>query len=99
MTKGFVHPLKPCRSTAHMIVAMARHAMPAQKTTYELVQMLLLIGKDQFHIKPTIIAIAPAAKSPFSRSAIGRLLPIHWPVTLPSIAVAIAGIVEKMPSG
>src|SRR6185295_6412326 len=82
-----------------MIVAIATQAMPAEKTTYELVQMLLLIGNDQFHIKPIIIPRAPTAKSPLSRSWIGRFEPIHWPARLPSIAVPIAGSVENGPSG
>src|SRR5690348_7224805 len=99
MTNGFVHPLMPRRSTTHMIVAMATVAIPAQNTTYELLQMLLLIGNDQFHIRPTIIPIAPIANMPFNRSASGFLVPSHWPSRLPSIAVATAGIVEKMPSG
>src|SRR5512142_2949798 len=82
-----------------MIVAIATPAIPPVNTTYELVQMLLLIGDDQFHIKPAIIPSAPTANSPLRRSVIDRLVPIHWPARLPSIAVAIAGKVEKIPSG
>src|SRR3712207_7861584 len=72
MTKNFVHRRQPCTSTIHMIVASATHAMPAVKTTYELVQIPLLIGNDQFHIRPTIMPSAPAANRPLSRSASGR---------------------------
>src|SRR5215471_5395739 len=99
MTNGFVHPFTFCTSTIHMMVAIASIAMPAQNTTYELVQMLLLIGNDQFHMSPAIMPNAPTANMPFSRSLSGRLDPIHWPARLPSIAVAIAGIVDRMPSG
>ena len=62
--------------------------------------MLLLIGNDQFHISPTIIPSAPAREEPVEplderplacRSSV--------PARLPSIAVPIAGIVERMPSG
>src|SRR5215467_14173237 len=99
MTNGFVHLFMLCTSTIHMIVAMDTAAMPAQNTTYELVQMLLLMGNDQFHIRPTIMPSAPAANSPFRRSFSARFEPIHCPARLPSIAVAIAGIVDRMPSG
>src|SRR5215831_5310694 len=99
MTNGFVHRFMLCTSTIHMIVAMDTAAMPAQNTTYELVQMLLLIGNDQFHIRPAIMPSAPAPKRPMMRSFSGRLVPIHWPARLPSIAVAMAGIVERIPSG
>src|ERR1043165_2183754 len=61
--------------------------------------MFLLIGKDQFHIKPTIIPIAPTAKSPFSRSSIDRGLRIQPPARMPSSVVPTAGIVENRPSG
>src|SRR5436190_22878086 len=99
MTNGFVQPFTCWISTIHMIVAIERAAIPAVKTTYELLQMLLLMGNDQCHIRPTIMPRAPAANSPFSRSRSGRGLPIHRPAKFPSIAVAIAGIVERIPSG
>src|ERR1043166_4236079 len=99
MTNGLVHHFTCCTSTIHMIVAIATQAIPAVNMTYELLQMLLLIGNDQFHMRPTIIPSAPAAKNAESRSSSGRRPAIHWPARLPSIAVATAGIVEKMPSG
>src|SRR3954467_6917271 len=98
-TKNFVQFLFWWMSTIHMIVAIATLAMPAQKRTYELVQMLLLIGNDQFHIRPPIIASAPPANSPLMRSTSGRLSEIHRPVRMPSMHMPIAGIVEKIPSG
>src|SRR6185437_3165158 len=99
MTSGLVHRLMPCTSTIHMIVAIATQAMPAVKTTYELVQILLLIGNDQFHMRPATMPSAPTANRLVSRSSSGRLVPSHWPARLPSIVVAIAGMVEKRPSG
>src|SRR5215471_9974418 len=99
MTNGFVQRFMLCTSTIHMIVAMDTAAIPAQNTTYELVQMLLLIGKDQFHIRPAIMPSAPPPKRPRIRSFSGRLVPIHCPARLPSMAVPMAGIVERMPSG
>src|SRR3954466_7635361 len=82
-----------------MIVARATAAIPAQKTTYELVQMLLLMGNDQFHIMPAIRPMAPTANSPLIRSVSGRFCEIHLPARMPVMHVPIAGIVEKMPSG
>src|ERR1043165_6216155 len=82
-----------------MIVASETHAHPAVKSTYELVQMFLLIGKDQFHIRPTIMPSAPAANSPLSRSSIDFGVPIHRTARMPSSAVPTAGMVEKIPSG
>src|SRR4051812_22999395 len=99
MTKNFVQRFTCWTSTIHMTVASATDAMPAQKRTYELVQMLLLIGKDQFHIKPAVIPSAPTANSPLIRSTSGLFWLIHFPARMPSIQVPIAGIVEKIPSG
>src|SRR3569833_4040230 len=99
MTKNFVQPLICWTSTTHMIVASATAAIPAQKTTYELVQMLLLMGNDQFHIIPAISPIAPTANSPLMRSVRGRFCEIHLPARMPIMQVPLAGIVEQMPSG
>ena len=52
-----------------------------------------------FAIRPVIMASAPAAESPASRSVSGRRSPIHRPARLPSIAEPIAGTVESTPSG
>src|ERR1043166_926940 len=82
-----------------MMVASETQAQPAVKRTYELVQMFLLIGKDQFHMRPIIIPSAPTANSPLSRSSNVRGLPIHRPARMPSIAVPTAGMVENRPSG
>src|SRR4051812_30670126 len=82
-----------------MMVARDTQAQPAVKSTYELVQMFLLIGKDQFHIRPAIIPSAPTEKSPLSRSSIDLGVPIQRPARMPRSAVPTAGIVENKPSG
>src|SRR5207247_3225367 len=74
-------------------------AIPAANTTYDPVHRLLLMGNDQFHISPTIIAIAPAAKRPQSRSSTGRRSEIQRPARLPSSAVETAPDVDRIPSG
>src|SRR5215204_1206005 len=98
-TNGVVKRRTRLKSTIHITVASASAASPPVKSTYELVQRLLLIGNDQFHIRPTIIASAPAAERPARRSVSGRRSPIHRPARLPSITVPIAGTVERTPSG
>src|SRR3954468_10138439 len=73
--------------------------MPAQKSVYELVHRLLLMGNTQFHIRPTIMPIAPTADIPANRSASGRRSPIHLPARVPNTAVQIAATVDSTPSG
>src|SRR5438874_5699111 len=97
---GFDHRFTPSMSMIQMHVASAMDAKPAVKTTYELVQRFLLIGKTQSQDFPTIIASDPAPYKPTTRSTSGRCLSvIHWPARMPRSAVAIAGIVESGPSG
>ena len=54
--------------SAHMHVASVTHAIAPVNRTNELVQSDLLIGNDQCHMRPSIIASAPTANSPESRS-------------------------------
>src|SRR6476619_7389674 len=98
-TNGLVNVRTRLKSTIHITVASASAAIPALNSTYELVQRLLLMGNDQFHIRPTIIASAPTADRPASRSESGRRSPIQRPARLPSITVPIAGTVDSTPSG
>src|SRR3954464_4295886 len=98
-TKNFVQPRTFWKSTIHITVASDTQASPAQKSTYELVQRLLLMGNTQFHIRPAIIPSAPAENNPARRSVSGLRWAIHRPARLPSIAVQIAGTVESTPSG
>src|SRR5215203_5739582 len=98
-TKGVVNRRTRLKSTIHITVARTSAASPPVNRTYELVQRLLLIGNDQPHIEPAIIASAPAAERPARRSVSGRRSPIQRPARLPSIAVAIAGMVDRTPSG
>src|SRR6185295_2163682 len=99
MTHGFVQRRHSCTSTSHMIVPIDTAARPAVKSTYELVQRLLLIGKVQFHISPAIISSAPPAKRPLMRSGRARFCDSHQPAMLPSSAVPTAPAVERTPSG
>src|SRR5678815_2061577 len=74
----------------HMQVAKATAAIPAVKRTYELVHRLLLIGNDQCHIKPAIIAMLPTANIPVRRSLKDRGDLIQRPQMTPSIAVPVS---------
>src|SRR5436305_15235060 len=83
-----------------MHVPRRTQAKPAVKTTYELVQRFLLIGKSQLQSEPANMAIVPAPKSPAMRSMSGfSLRAIHSPASTPNSAVATAGSVESAPSG
>src|SRR3954467_15338722 len=99
MTNGLVQLVTRCSSITHMHVARATAPIPAVKSTYELVHRLLLIGKDQCHMSPSIMAMLPTPNMPDSRSLSGRGDLIQRPQMMPSIAVPIAGIVENGPSG
>src|ERR1043166_7537685 len=87
-------------SMSQMHVASAMHAKPAVKSTYELVQRFLLIGKTQSQNFATTIALDPAPYKPTTRSTSARRLSvIHSHASTPRSAVATAGMVESGPSG
>ena len=69
MTNGLVHLFTCYTSTFHTVAAITTQAKPAVSSTYELIQTLLLMGNDQVHMRPVIVASgAPAANTPFRRS-------------------------------
>src|SRR5688500_9549822 len=95
ISNGRVQPRCFRTSISQRQVASPRQASPAVKTTYELVQMFLLIGNTQPHTAPIVVASTPAANSPAKRSRRGRGEAIERPTSTPSIAVTIAGIVDR----
>src|ERR1051325_4293124 len=99
MIQGLVHQRHCCASTSHMTVARLTAARPPVKSTYDPVHKLLLIGNDQCHIRPNIIASAPPADSPARRSYSVLGCAIQRPARFPSSAVHTAPDVERMPSG
>src|SRR5690606_28271780 len=98
-TNGYVHRRQPCTSTTHEIVASVMAAIPAVKTTYELVQIALFIGNTHPHMAPATTAIAPAAKMWLSRWARGVGAASQRPTCAPRSTVPAAGRVESTPSG
>src|SRR5688500_9175038 len=97
--KGRVHQVIRRTSISQRHAPSTRQARPAVNTVYELVQMFLLIGKNQPQNEPAAAPNAPNANSPAMRSSNGRDEPIQRPAKVPSIAVTIAGSVESGPSG
>src|SRR6478735_11861109 len=87
---GLVQPRHPFTSMSHAQVAMPTHAMPAVKSTYELVHRFFPIGNDHAHTSPAIMPSAPAANSAEMRSSSGVDAAIQRPAIVPSTTVAVA---------
>src|SRR5690348_17907789 len=87
MTNGHVHQRTRSTSINHMQVASVTAPMPAVNSTKELVHRFLLIGKTQFHIRPTTMSIAPTPNNATMRSRDRKSLAIHCPAITPSTHV------------
>src|ERR1700722_9222424 len=74
-------------------------AQPLVKSTNELVHKFLLMGKNGWSSRPATSSATPAAARPSVLRAASRFDLNHSPARIPTNKEAIAGNVERNPSG